>query len=126
MRMHHAAPTMRAGTINDMDGHIWLDPENAKAIVDYLAAVLIRRAPADAGKVKANAARLKSELDALTAAIAVETQPLKGKPFVVFHDAYQYFESRFGLDAVGSITVNPEIQPSAKRLSELRRKIRDA
>ncbi len=116
-----AAPSAR---LEDKDGHIWLDPENAKAIVDDLADVLSRRAPEHAAKIKANADRLKTELDALTAAIAVEMAPLKGKPFVVFHDAYQYFENRFGLDAVGSITVNPQIQPSAKRLSELRRKIR--
>ena len=42
---------------------------------------------------------------------------------MVFHDAYQYFEHRFGLTAVGSITVSPEVQPSAKRLTEIRRKI---
>jgi zinc transport system substrate-binding protein len=122
---HRQAQPAPGANLNNKDGHIWLDPENAKAIVDDVAAVLLRRAPAQANKIGANATRLKSELDALTAAIAVETQPLKGKPFVVFHDAYQYFERRFGLDAVGSITVNPEIQPSAKRLSELRRKIRD-
>ena len=49
--------------------------------------------------------------------------PIKGKPFVVFHDAYQYFERRFGLNAAGSITVSPDVQPSAKRLTEIRAKI---
>jgi zinc transport system substrate-binding protein len=106
------------------DGHIWLDPDNAKAIVTHLARVLSARAPADADKLKENARRLNAEIDALAATIEAETKPLKDKPFVVFHDAYQYFEKRFGLDAVGSITVGPEVQPSAKRLAELRRKIR--
>jgi zinc transport system substrate-binding protein len=105
------------------DGHIWLDPDNAKAIVAYLAGVLSRRDPAQAAKIQANAARLNTDLDALAASIGAETASLKGKPFVVFHDAYQYFERRFGLDAVGSITPSPELQPSAKRLTELRRKI---
>jgi zinc transport system substrate-binding protein len=105
------------------DGHIWLDPDNAKAIVAYLAGVLSRRDPAQAAKIQANAARLNADLDALAASIGAETASLKGKPFVVFHDAYQYFERRFGLDAVGSITVSPELQPSAKRLTELRHKI---
>jgi zinc transport system substrate-binding protein len=105
------------------DGHIWLDPDNAKAIVRYLAEVLRRRAPAQAAKIEANAAKLNADLDGLEAEIAAETASLKGKPFVVFHDAYQYFERRFDLDAVGSITVSPELQPSAKRLTELRHKI---
>jgi zinc transport system substrate-binding protein len=106
------------------DGHIWLDPDNAKAIVDYLAQVLSERAPADAARLKANAEKLDAKIDALTAEIATETKPLQGRPFVVFHDAYQYFADRFDLDPVGSITVSPEMQPSAKRLSELRQKIR--
>jgi zinc transport system substrate-binding protein len=60
---------------------------------------------------------------ALEAEIVRDLAPLKGKPFVVFHDAFQYFEHRFGLEAVGSITVSPETQPSAKRLTEIRRKL---
>ena len=109
---------------NGKDGHIWLDPDNAKAIVAYLAKALSARSPADAAKINANAAKLAARIDALTADIESETRPLRGKPFVVFHDAFQYFETRFGLDAVGSITVSPQVQPSAKRLRELREKIR--
>jgi zinc transport system substrate-binding protein len=105
------------------DGHIWLDPDNAKVIVAHLADVLSRHAPQYSTRIKENAARLAADLDALTATTAAETAPLKGKPFIVFHDAYQYFERRFGLEAAGAITVSPEQQPSAKRLSELRRKI---
>jgi zinc transport system substrate-binding protein len=107
-----------------MDGHIWLDPDNAKAIVAHLAKVLGERAPGAAARLEENARRLNARIDALTAGIEAELAPLKDKPFVVFHDAYQYFESRFGLDAVGSITVSPDVQPSAKRLTELRRKIK--
>ncbi len=106
------------------DGHIWLDPDNAKAVVRYLAQVLAERAPADAAQLKANAEKLNAKIDALTADIETETKPLRDRPFVVFHDAYQYFALRFDLDPVGSITVSPEQQPSAKRLSELRAKIR--
>ncbi len=106
------------------DGHIWLDPDNAKAIVSYLAKVLAERAPAAADKLEANARRLNARIDTLTADIEAEVDPLKDKPFVVFHDAYQYFENRFGLDAVGAITLSPDVQPSAKRLTELRRKIK--
>jgi zinc transport system substrate-binding protein len=106
------------------DGHIWLNPDNAKAIVSYLVQVLSERAPADAARLKANAEKLNAKIDALTAEIAAETKPLQDRPFVVFHDAYQYFADRFDLDPVGSITVSPERQPGAKRLTELRQKIR--
>lgn len=106
------------------DGHIWLDPQNAKAIVAAVAQVLSEADPAHAGQFKANAKRLEIQLDALATELGAAMKPLQQKPFVVFHDAYQYFEDRFGLDAVGSITVSPEVQPSAKRLTELRRKLR--
>jgi zinc transport system substrate-binding protein len=106
------------------DGHIWLDPDNAKAIVTYLASVLGEVRPEFAERLKANAARLAARIDALTSGLEAETRPLKDRPFVVFHDAYQYFERRFGLKAVGAITVSPDVPPSAKRLTELRRKIK--
>jgi zinc transport system substrate-binding protein len=112
------------GSRNGKDGHVWLDPDNAKAIVAYLAKTLSARSPADAERINANAARLAARIDALTADIESGTRPLRGRPFVVFHDAFQYFETRFGLDAVGSITVSPQVQPSAKRLRELRERIR--
>ncbi len=105
------------------DGHIWLDPENARKMVAEIARVLSEASPADAPAFAANAARADAALTALQAEIAGDLAPLKGKPFVVFHDAFQYFERRFGLEAVGSITVSPEAQPSAKRLTEIRHKL---
>lgn len=107
------------------DGHVWLDPQNARKMITEIARVLSEASPADADKFKANAERASEALDTLQAEIASELEPIKGKPYVVFHDAYQYFERRFGLTAVGSITVNPEAQPSAKRLTEIRKKLTD-
>jgi zinc transport system substrate-binding protein len=106
------------------DTHVWLDPDNAKVIGNYVAGILGARFPQHADRFKANAERLNSEIDALTAELEATTVPLRDRPFVVFHDAYQYFDARFRLDAVGAITVSPEVQPSAKRLIELREKIR--
>ncbi len=106
------------------DSHIWLDPDNAKAIGRYVGDVLSERYPQHAARFKANVERLAQQIDALTAELEATTKPLRGRPFIVFHDAYQYFDDRFDLDAVGSITVSPEVQPSAKRLTELRQKIR--
>lgn len=105
------------------DGHVWLDPENARKMIAEIARVLAEASPADAEKFKANAARADEALVRLQAEIARDLEPVKDKPFVVFHDAFQYFERRFGLAAVGSITVSPEAQPSAKRLTEIRRKL---
>lgn len=105
------------------DGHVWLDPENARKMVAEIARVLSEASPADAETFKTNAARADAALVALEAEIARDLAPLKDKPFIVFHDAFQYFEHRFGLDAVGSITVSPETQPSAKRLTEIRQKL---
>jgi zinc transport system substrate-binding protein len=105
------------------DGHIWLDPQNAKAIVAAVAKALSARYPEHAGRFAANAAALNGRLDLLNREIAAELSSARDKPFIVFHDAIQYFENRYGLNAVGSITVSPDIPPSARRLTEVRRKI---
>ena len=63
------------------------------------------------------------KLDALTKEIEADLKPIRDRGYVVFHDAYQYFEKRFGLSAVGSITVSPEVLPGAERVSELRDKV---
>lgn len=105
------------------DGHVWLDPENARRMIAEIARVLAGASPAHAETFKANAARADAALVALQTEIAHDLEPVKDKPFVVFHDAFQYFEHRFGLAAVGSITISPDAQPSAKRLTEIRRKL---
>lgn len=108
---------------NGKDGHIWLDPQNAKAIAGDVAKVLEARYPEHAEKIKANAISLIADLDALDSELAAELNGSKGKSFIVFHDATQYFENHFGQSAAGSITVSPDVPPSAKRLTEVRRKL---
>jgi zinc transport system substrate-binding protein len=105
------------------DGHAWLDPANAKLMADRIAEALATAAPAEAAAFRANARRLKADLDALSAELARDLAPVAGKPFVVFHDALQYFEQRYGLRAVGAIAVSPEVPPGARRLSALRQQI---
>jgi zinc transport system substrate-binding protein len=117
----HNHRTHQKGDI--VDGHVWLDPDNAKAMVDRIEQALCARYPAHAAAFKANAAALRARLDALAAELAGELAPIAAKPYIVFHDAFQYLERRYGLNVVGSISINPEIPPSAKRLTELRRKI---
>jgi zinc transport system substrate-binding protein len=106
-----------------IDGHAWLDPENAKLMTDRIAEVLGASAPAQAAAFAANAARLKADLEALSAELARELAPVAGKPYIVFHDGLQYFELRYGLKPAGSITVSPEVPPSARRLSALRKQV---
>jgi len=118
---HHAPGGGRA---NPFDGHIWLDPNNAKAMVDRIAEVLAAKDPGNADAFNVNAMRLKGELDALGEELQLALAPLAGKPYVVAHDAFQYLERRYRLNAVGAISLSPELQPSAKRLADLRGKIR--
>ena len=105
------------------DGHSWLDPVNAKVLADRIAEVLAAKEPAKAGLYKSNAATLKAKLDELNGELKRDLAPVVGKPYVVFHDALQYFERRYGLRASGSIAMSPEVPPSAQRLSTLRKKI---
>ncbi|KAA0582240.1 zinc ABC transporter substrate-binding protein ZnuA [Azospirillum sp. B21] len=107
----------------ELNSHIWLDPANARAIVKAAAEALAAKDPADAEAYRTNADRTLQQLDALDAELKAALAPVKDKPFVVFHDAYQYFEARYDLSAVGSITVSPDRRPSAKRLSAIRAKI---
>lgn len=121
----HGGPDAGHDDEAGIDGHIWLDPKNAVAMVDAIEVALSARAPDSAPLFKANAATIKSSIEALQNEIAAEFAPVKDKPFVVFHDAYQYLERRFGLSGVGSITVSPDVRPSANRLAAVRNKIAD-
>ena len=80
--------------------------------------------PSNAAKYEVNAKAVMKKLDALTKEIEADLKPIRERGYVVFHDAYQYFEKRFGVSAVGSITVSPEVLPGAERVSELRDKVR--
>lgn len=109
----------------DGDMHFWLDPENAGLMVSHIADILAAADPDNADAYRANAEAELQRLDALTAELQVKLAPVAGKPFIVFHDAYHYFEKRFGMHAVGSITLNPEAMPGARRLADIQQRIRD-
>ncbi len=109
-----------------MDPHVWLDPVNAKAMVDAIVHALSDADPANAEAYAQHGAAVEERLDHLTAAMRQELAPVTDAPFIVFHDGYQYLEARFGLHAVGSITINPEVSPGAARLSEIRAKVKDS
>ena len=107
----------------EFDPHVWLDPVNAKAIVHEIEEALVKADPEHASIYEANANKMMGKLDSLEVELSDQLEPVRGRGYVVFHDAYQYFEQRFDIAAIGSITVSPEVMPGAERLRELRKKI---
>jgi zinc transport system substrate-binding protein len=105
---------------DDVDPHAWLDPVNGKIWLDAIAAALAVADPVNASTYFQNAAAGKTELDALIAEIEADLAPLADRGFVVFHDAYQYFESRFGIEAAGAIALSSAAAPSPARVSEIK------
>lgn len=105
------------------DMHLWLDPQNAVVMAEAIRDQLVAADPAHQTQYIANTKALEANIRALDTELAATLDPLKDKPFIVFHDAYQYFEKRYGLRVAGSITVSPETAPGAERLSEIHAKI---
>ena len=122
---HDSAHMAHAGAADIIDGHAWLDPENAKVMVAYVAQTLSQEDPTHSAAFRSNAQDLRQRLELLKRELEQTLKPVANRPYIVFHDAMHYFERRFSLKAVGSISVSPEIPPSAARLTELRRKLRD-
>lgn len=112
---HHAGQTLNP--------HLWLDPLLAKQIVATLTDSLVATDPAHRAQYRRNAARLQERLDALHAQLSSKLAAVKDIPYIVFHDAYQYFESAYGLRSIGSISIDPERKPGAKRIRQMREKI---
>lgn len=104
--------------------HLWLSPLLAKQIVAQSTALLSEIDPTHQHIYRQNAAQLEARLDQLHQQLTDKLAPVRAVPFVVFHDAYQYFEVAYGLNAVGSLTVDAERKPGARRISEIRAKIK--
>jgi zinc transport system substrate-binding protein len=107
------------------DMHLWLDPTNAKAMAAEITSSLSEVDPSNKAAYEANLAALNTEIDALDLEIAAQLKPVLEKPFIVFHDAYQYFEKHYGVRVAGSVTVSPETMPGAERLSTIHAKIEE-
>ena len=89
-----------------------------------MAAALAAADPANAAAYAANAEAFASEMAALAQAIAARLAPLRGRPFIVFHDAYQYFEHAFGLPAAGSVALHDGDAPGTARVAAIRDRVR--
>ena len=103
--------------------HVWLTPKNATKIVKAITRDLSNIFPQNRNVYKANARNYIEKLEKLDAEIKIRLKDIKAKPFIYFHDAFQYFETTYGLNGVGTISVEPDESPSPKRLSEIRKKI---
>ena len=108
-----------------LDPHIWLDPQNAVVWLDAIAASLSAQDPENAALYADNAAQAQAQLVDLQADIQAELTPLRGQKFVVFHDAYHYFEARFDVEASAAISLSDGAAPSAARLAEVRDVVKD-
>ena len=100
------------------DIHFWLDPEIAKTIVKIITRELSEIDPANAPSYESNSIKALNKINQLIS--KTKDKINSDAKYVVFHDAYQYFEKRFGIEVVGALTVNPEVLPGAKQLSEIR------
>ena len=107
----------------EFDAHIWLDPMNAKEMVLEIAHELSHLDPANEDKYNVNAKATNLALDEMIDDISQNIN--KDAKFVVFHDAYQYFEERFGVRAAGALTLNTDVLPGAKQIDEIQDVIKD-
>ena len=102
----------------EYDPHIWLDPMNAKVILNEMVEHLIENDPKNEAKYKSNLDKALKDIDKLT--IDVMTELSNSVSSIVFHDAYQYFEKRFNVNILGAFTVNTDVMPGAEQLAEIR------
>ena len=102
----------------EYDPHIWLDPMNAKVILNEMVEHLIENDPTNEAKYKSNLDKALKDIDKLT--IEVMSDLSNSVSSIVFHDAYQYFEKRFNVNILGAFTVNTDVMPGAEQLAEIR------
>jgi len=108
-----------------VDQHFWLDPVNAIEFSHQIETALKGVDFQNAEIYSTNAVKLRKHLITLIKTTTLRFQPLKQRPFIVFHDAYQYFENRFGLSATGSVVTQTDLPPSAKHISKIQKRIKN-
>lgn len=111
---------------DDIDPHVWLTTGNARKIATAIAARLAELDPPNAVTYRRNAVQADMQLSALAVELDARLAPVRRAPFIVLHDAWQYFEHQFRLNGVGAISVSPERPPGARRLVALRARMASA
>ncbi len=100
--------------------HLWLSPEIARKTAVAIHGKLLELMPQDKAKLDANLQQFEVALADTDKRVSAQLAPVRNKGYFVFHDAYTYFEKQYGLSPTGHFTVNPEIQPGAQRLHQIR------
>ncbi|MEQ6699839.1 zinc ABC transporter substrate-binding protein [Pseudomonas aeruginosa] len=109
-----------------LDVHLWLRPENARLIAVRMASDLTVADPANAARYRANVDAFEQRLEALDSKLKARLKPLAGKPFFVFHQAFDYFEEAYGLQHAGVFAVSAEVQPGARHVAAMRERLQAA
>ena len=117
----HEAPRGLSDAV--IDPHVWLSPTNAIAIAESVAGALKSRDPANAEIYEKNTQNLIVRINALDYRLGKSLTPVRRAPYLVFHDAYQYFERHFALRALGAMSINPERRAGARRVAEIREQL---
>lgn len=112
----------RPGTV---DAHLWLSPVNARVIADKMAADLSAADPANAERYQSNAKAFDERLDALDLRLKKRLASVEGKPYFVFHEAFDYFEDAYGLKHTGVFSVATEVQPGAQHVAAMRKRLQE-
>ena len=111
-------------TVN-VDPHGWLDPYNGKTWLDVIATELSKIDPENTDIYFDNVSQGKTDIDAVISEIDATLAPFRGTNFIVYHDAYQYFERRFDVLAAGSISMGDVSDPSPARIAEIRQTVEE-
>ncbi len=119
----HAHGRDHSGHERSRDPHIWLDPRNARAMVARAVAVLARVDPTHGADYRRNGERISAALAGLEAEIDGLLAPVRALPYLVLHDAYQYFETRFRTNPQGAIAIAADRKPGARRIAAIRRRL---
>ncbi|MQA57857.1 zinc ABC transporter substrate-binding protein ZnuA [Pseudomonas piscis] len=110
----------RPGTL---DAHLWLSPVNARVIATRMAADLSAADPANAARYQDNLKAFSERLDALDTRLKARLAGIAGKPYFVFHEAFDYFEDAYGLKHTGVFSVAAEVQPGAQHVAAMRARL---
>ncbi|RRW67796.1 zinc ABC transporter substrate-binding protein ZnuA [Pseudomonas fluorescens] len=108
-----------------LDAHLWLSPANARVIADKMAADLSAADPANAQRYQSNAKAFDARLDALDQRLKKRLANVEGKPYFVFHEAFDYFEDAYGLKHAGVFAVAAEVQPGAQHVAAMRKRLQE-
>ncbi|WP_460122622.1 zinc ABC transporter substrate-binding protein ZnuA [Pseudomonas sp. H3_G09] len=108
-----------------LDAHLWLSPVNARVIADKMAADLSAADPTNAQRYQSNAKAFDERLDALDQRLKKRLANVEGKPYFVFHEAFDYFEDAYGLKHAGVFAVAAEVQPGAQHVAAMRKRLQE-